>query len=270
MAGRNGRGTALITGASAGIGEALARTMAREGWELVLVARGEARLRALADALTAAHGVSAHVLPADLADPAAPADLLARVSAAGLEIDALVNNAGFGARGAFAGTADGAQPLTDGARELAMIQVNVTALTDLTKRFVPGMVARGRGRVMNVASTAAFQAGPLMAVYYATKAYVLSFSEALAVELDGTGVTVTCFCPGATHTEFAAAASMEGTALFRSPAVADAASVAEAGYRAMMRGRTVAIPGAANRFGAFATKLAPRALAARIAMRLQA
>jgi short-subunit dehydrogenase len=255
--------TALVTGASGGIGAEIAALFARDGWDVVLVARSREGLEAVGQRLTAAHGVRVHVVPADLADPAAPQAVFDAVEALGLGIDALVNNAGFGLAGTFADVGQGAAtPLP---RELEMLQVNVVALTHLSKLFVPGMVRRRRGYVMNVASTAAFQPGPRMAVYYASKAYVLSFSEALSVELDGTGVTVTALCPGATRTEFQAQANMENSRLFRGPNVMTAAAVAETGYRAMRAGKPVVIPGAVNRVMAHSTRLIPRRLAARIA-----
>ena len=255
------RPVALVTGASAGIGKELARRFARGGHDLVLTARRVDELQTLADELRSA-GATAHVFPADLSDPAAPRKLFDEVAAAGLAVDVLVNNAGFGVYGKFADA--------DPDRLLAMVRVNVLALTELTRLFIPGMVARGRGRVLNVASTAAFQPGPLMAGYYATKAYVLSLSEALAHELRGTGVTVTCLCPGPTRTEFAAVAAAEGTKLFDNPNVTDAGPVADAGYRATMRGRRVVIPGVLNRLGAVATRFVPRTVLMRIVERIQA
>ena len=179
--------TALVTGASSGIGLELATLLAKDRHDLVLVARGRERLDGVARGLTEEFGVAATVLPADLTDPSAPIDIALALAERKLAIDILVNNAGFGVYGFFAQT-----PLE---KELAMIQVNITALTHLTKLLLPGMLERRRGRILNVASTAAFQPGPLMAVYYATKAYVLSFSEALANETAGTGVTVTALCP---------------------------------------------------------------------------
>jgi short-subunit dehydrogenase len=254
------RPVALVTGASAGIGKELARRFARGGHDLILTARRAGELHALAGELRAA-GVGARVVPADLSDPAAPRRLFDEVAAAGLTVDVLVNNAGFGVYGPFAAA--------DPDRLLAMVRVNVLALTELTRLYIPGMVARGRGRVLNVASTAAFQPGPLMAGYYATKAYVLSLSEALAHELRGTGVTVTCLCPGPTRTEFASAAAAEGSKLFDSPNVADAAPVADAGYRATMRGQRLVIPGLLNRLGAFGARLMPRPLMLRVIERIQ-
>jgi hypothetical protein len=176
-------------------------------------------------------------------------------------VDLLVNDAGLGVHGFFAET-----PLE---RELETIRVNVLALTELTKLFLPGMLGRRRGVIVNVASTAAFQPGPLMAVYYATKAYVLSFTEALAEELRGTGVTATALCPGPTVTEFQKLAGLEDTPLFRGPLVADAAAVARAGYEGAMKGKRVIVPGFANRVLGYAARVGPRRLATRIARKMQ-
>lgn len=245
------RPVALVTGASSGIGAELARILARERHDLVLVARTAPALEGLAAELRAAHDVAVTVAPADLAAPDGVDRVVAALADAGRSPDVLVNNAGFGASGHF--------DEIPWATQRDMIAVNVTALTGLTRRLVPPMVARGHGRVLNVASTAAFQPGPLMAVYYATKAYVLSFSEALAEELRHTGVTVTALCPGPTATGFAAAAGMTGSRLFRTGGiVGDARTVAAAGYRAMCRGRRVAIPGRLNQLVAFSTRLVPR------------
>ncbi|MBI3967434.1 MAG: SDR family oxidoreductase [Chloroflexi bacterium] len=252
----------LITGASSGIGAELARVFAEHGYDLVLVARREAELAALGRQLAASHGVDFHVIPADLADPVAPGQLVDTLRERGLTIDILVNNAGYGLHGAFA--------QTDLDTELRMIQLNVTALTHLTKLLLPGMLARRRGRVLNVASTASFMPGPFMAVYYATKAYVLSFSEAIANELQGTNVTVTALCPGPTHTGFAAAASANRMQLFTGPRVMDAATVARIGFAALMRGRRVVIPGFRNRWLIRAAGLLPRSLVLQITRRLQA
>ncbi|MGI8510381.1 MAG: SDR family NAD(P)-dependent oxidoreductase [Gemmatimonadaceae bacterium] len=251
------RPLAVATGASGGIGLELARILAREGYDLVLVARSLPELERIARELSANHNVGAEASQADLSDPAAPRQLFEAVSARGRAVDILINNAGFGLAGRF--------DQTDGTRELEMIQVNVAAVTELTKLFLPGMIQRGRGRIMNVASTAAFQPGPLMAVYYATKAYVLSFTQAVAEELRDTGVTLTALCPGPTHTGFAKIANMQGTRLFNSPLTMGARDVAEYGYRAMMRGHRVAIPGVFNRLGAFATRLAPRRVLTKLA-----
>lgn len=251
------RPVALVTGASAGIGRSIAQILAREGYDLVLVARREADLRALASELEG-HGASSRVLAADLTAPDAAAKVVAEVGADG--IDALVNNAGFGGHGAFAD-----RPRDD---DLRMVALNVTALTDLTKLVLPAMVARGSGRILNVASTAAFQPGPFMAVYYATKAYVLSLSEALAEEVRGTGVTVTCLCPGVTTTEFQQVAGVEDVPLTKGPLSMSAEAVAEAGVRGMLRGKRLVIPGAHNKVGVQAVRLSPRAAVVKVVRRL--
>lgn len=255
------RQTALITGASSGIGLDLSRLFARDGCDVVLVARSREALQALADELATRHGIEAHVFAADLARPESPRELAAAVAARGLEIDFLVNNAGFGLAGRFADL--------DLETELRMIQVNVAALTALTGLFLPPMLARRRGRILNVASTAAFQPGPLMAVYYATKAYVLSLSEAIAEEVRGTGVTVTALCPGPTATGFADTAAMSRSRLFRLAQPAKSMDVARAGYRAMLRGKPIRVTGAANLLLAQSVRIAPRALVRKIARALQ-
>lgn len=256
------RPAALVTGASSGIGRALAELFAADGHELVLVARSTDVLSALAAELAERHGARAHAVPADLAVRDAPAVIAEESVALGLQITHLVNNAGFAVYGPFTET--------DGERERDMIRVNVEALTALTKIFVPGMVTRGRGRILNVASTAAFQPGPNMAVYYATKAYVLHFSVALAMELEGTGVTVTTLCPGPTRTAFASRAGMTGSRLFAGGRGMDVARVARAGYDGMRRGEGIVVPGTGNKALALATRLVPRGVAARIARRVQA
>jgi len=254
-------GTALITGASSGIGLELAKLFALDGYDLVLVARRVERLEALGAELARRYGIRYHAVAVDLADPAAPATIVQRLDGAGLAVDVLVNNAGLGALGAFA-TAD---PET-GRR---MIRVNVEALTQLTRLLLPGMLARRRGRVLNVASTAGFVPGPLMAVYYATKAYVISFSEALAEELRGSGVSITVLCPGPTRTEFQAVAKMETTRLFRMPGVTNAGDVARAGYRGLMRGKRMVVPGLMNRALPFVVRVSPRGVVARVSRFLQ-
>jgi hypothetical protein len=260
---RNGRGgararrTALVTGASAGIGRELAALFAADGHDVVLVARSVPKLEALAGELATAHRVAAHVVGADLGDPGAPAAIVERVRALGLDVDFLVNNAGFGSSGAFLDL--------DLAREVGLVDVNVRSLLELTHRFAKPMRDRGFGRVMNIASTAGFQPGPFMATYYASKAFVVSFTEALAFELAGTGVTVTCYCPGATATEFAAAAGNAKSRLFERGGVADAPSVARHAYGAMMKGRVLSVHGALNWFGMESVRFAPRSLVRRIA-----
>jgi uncharacterized protein len=253
--------TALVTGASSGIGRELAKLLAREGHDLVLVARRREALEELARELAVKHGVAARVIAKDLTAPDSTAEIFGELERERLSVDILVNNAGLGVHGRFWET--------DLDRQIEIIQVNVMALTGLTGRFLPGLVARGRGRIVNVASTAAFQPGPYMAVYYATKAYVLSFSEALAEELSDTGVTVTALCPGPTMTEFQAAAGLEDTLLFRGPLVMDAAKVARVGWAGAKRGKRVVIPGLANRFLKETVRFSPRRLVTAAAGRMQ-
>ena len=252
--------TALITGASGGIGEELARLFAGNEHDLVLVARSEEKLEALGGELSRAHGVQSRALAADLADPAAPPRLFQSIEDLGITIDVLVNNAGFGARGAFSEI--------DYEVESRMIQLNVATLTQLTRLFLPGMLERRSGKVLNVASTAAFVPGPFMAVYYASKAYVLSFSEGLSEEVQGTGVTVTALCPGPTQTNFAAAAGNQDSILFRTGSVMDARTVARAGYHGLMAGERLVIPGWSNQMTVFSTRLAPRTMLAKITRKL--
>jgi short-subunit dehydrogenase len=253
------KGTALVTGASAGLGLDLARLFAKDGHTLVLVARRREKLDELAAELAKAHGTKSHVIPADLADHGAPARIFDEASRLGLQVDYLVNNAGFGSNGTFAAL--------DPRRELDMIEVNVMALVHLTRLFLPDMIARKRGRILNVGSTAGFVSGPYMATYYASKAFVNSFTEALAFELRGTGVTATAFCPGATATEFAAVAGNDKSRLFQS-GVAGSAEVALAGYRAMLAGKPLAVPGLRNKLVTLAPRLVPRRLSSAIAARL--
>ncbi len=251
------RSIALLTGASSGIGSALAFEYAAHGYDVVLVARRAEALAALANALTERHRVQATPLPQDLLEPGAAGRIAEELERRGMTIDALVNNAGFGVHGAFLDT--------DPTREVAMIQLNVAVLTELTKRFVPGMVARRGGHVLNIASTAAFQPGPFMAVYCATKAYVLSFSEALSEELRGTGVTVTALCPGATESEFARISGNAATKLFRNGHVMSAEEVARIGYQSAARGERLRIAGVRNAFLAKSASFAPRGMVLRIA-----
>src|SRR5205807_8317174 len=240
--------TALVTGASGRIGEELARLFAPDGHSLVLVARSRDKLSALAEELSDKHNVNALVLPADLARAEAPREIFEELQSDAVTVDALVNNAGIGSYGLFAET--------DAKTELDLLQINVVALTHLTKLFLPQMIARRRGYVLNVASTAAFQPGPLMAVYYASKAYVLSFTEALANETSGTDVRVSALCPGPTETGFVAAAGMVESKLFDAN-VMDARSVAVEGYRGMLSGKTIVIPGFRNRLLASGYRFAP-------------
>ncbi|HEX6086217.1 MAG TPA: SDR family oxidoreductase [Thermoanaerobaculia bacterium] len=249
--------TALITGPSSGIGLDLAHLFAEDGHDVVLVARSEGKLRALAAELESKHDINARVIVADLARPEAPREVFAAAPA----IDVLVNNAGFGISGRFAETA--------ARTELEIIQVNIAALTHLTKLFLPQMVERRRGRILNVASTAAFQPGPLMAVYYASKAYVLSFSEAIAEELRGTGVTVSALCPGPTATGFQKTANLGSEALLQMMKPGSSMDVARAGYRGLMRGQRVIIPGMKNKMGVQVVRISPRGLVTRVVRALQ-
>lgn len=257
--------TALVTGASGGIGEAIARQLASRGADLILVARSADRLHALAGELSQQHGIRAEVIAADLSCPDAGRTLEAEVAARGLQVDLLVNNAGFGGFSEFARQ----DPQDIG----EMIAVNITALTDLTRRFLPPMLERGRGRVLNVASTAGFVPGPLMAVYYATKAYVLSFSEGVNEELRGTGLSVTALCPGPVDTGFQDAASLHESRLMSGLtrlAVVDVDTVARIGVEATLRGQGVAVAGGANKLQVSAFRLLPRSVAARVIAGVQA
>ena len=254
------RPTALITGASAGIGAELAKVFAAQKHDVVLVARRRDALEALAGTLEGKHGIKATVVVDDLGDPDAPERIFAAVRDAGIDVEVLANNAGFGLGGEFSET-----PIE---REIEMVQVNIAALMHLTKLFVAPMLKRRAGYVLNVASTAAFFPGPFQSVYYASKAFVLSFSQALAVELAPSGISVTCLCPGPTETEFAQVAGMKSVRLPNLD-VADAADVAEFGYRAMRAGSRVAVPGARNKLVVQAQRFVPRRLIARAMERMQ-
>jgi uncharacterized protein len=249
------KGTALITGASSGIGAELAKLCAGGGYDLVLVARQRAALEELASTLSRTHGIATRVLVADLADAGAARVVFESAGA----VDILINNAGFGLRGAYSET--------DWEAEARMIQVNVTALAHLTKLYLPGMIARRAGRILNVASTAAFVPGPFMAMYYATKAFVFSFSLAIANELRGTGVTLTALCPGATRTNFFEAAGTSDSNLLKGSSMS-AAEVAREGYDAMMAGKPEIIAGRRNRWMIWGVRLAPRRMLANFARRL--
>jgi short-subunit dehydrogenase len=242
--------TVLITGASGGIGYELAKQFARDRYTLVLVARNPERLAQVATELQNQFGNPVRTIPLDLENPAAPLFLFDQLQREGIPIDILINNAGFGAFGEFAAMAEG--------EILGQIQLNIAALTHLTKLFLSPMIPRHHGRIMNVASTAAFQPGPLMAVYYATKAYVLSFSEALANELRGSGVSVTCFCPGPTNTGFAKRAGNDESRLFKRIGGMNAETVARDGYRGLMKGKTIVISGTQNWLAAESVRFAPR------------
>jgi short-subunit dehydrogenase len=253
-------GTALVTGASSGIGREIAWLAAKDRHDVVLVGRRKERLELFAGELASRFGVAADVVIADISEPGSAARIFAAAEKRA-PIEVLVNAAGLGVHGFFWKT-----PID---QERDTILVNVLGLTELTKLCVTGMVERRRGRVLNVASTAAFQPGPLMAVYYATKAYVLSFTEALAEELRGTGVTATALCPGPVLTGFQEKAGMADVPLLRGPIVLDVAKVARAGWRGAMRGKRVVVPGIANRVLAAGARFSPRRLSAKIARRLQ-
>jgi hypothetical protein len=246
----DGSTTALITGASGGIGYELAKLFAKDHYNLVLVARSESKLAQFADDLHRQFGIWVKPVALDLASAEASQLLFDRLRSEGIGIDVLVNNAGYGKLGAFA---DVPWEETSG-----QIQLNVTALTHLTKLFLPSMIEKRSGKILNVASTAGFQPGPLMAVYYATKAYVISFSEAIANELKGSGVTVTCLCPGPTDTGFQARAAVEGSRLFKQFRPMSAQAVARVGYRTLMKGKTLAIAGFMNWLLAESVRFSPR------------
>ncbi len=258
--------TAVVTGASGGIGEQIARQLAGRGADLVLVARTEAALEALAEEVRAAYGVTAHVIALDLSLPDAGERLEQAISDLGVTVDVLVNNAGFGGFAEFWEQDPGEID--------RMLAVNVRVLTDLSRRFLPGMVDRQRGRVLNVASTAAFQPGPLMAVYYASKAYVLSLSEALHEELRGTGVTVTALCPGPVETGFQAASKLKNSRLLDGPTrvltMLPADKVAEIGVESMLAGRAVAVAGRVNQVQVLLPRLLPRSAMTRVIATVQA
>jgi short-subunit dehydrogenase len=243
--------TALVTGASAGLGKELAWLLAAGGHDLVLVARRRENLEALAAEIKGKHPLQVHVLAEDLAKPGAAARVAGAVAERGLAIDVLVNNAGFGGSGAFV--------QRDLAREMEMIQVNIVTLVELTHLLLPAMVSRKSGRVLNIGSTAGFVPGPYMAIYYASKAFVNSFTEALSVELEGTGVTATVSCPGATATEFAQVAGNDKSPLFKS-GVMGAREVAQDAYDAMMRGEPLSVAGFANKVKIASLRVAPRGM----------
>jgi short-subunit dehydrogenase len=247
--------TALITGASSGIGQALAHHFAQDGYQLVLAARSVAKMQALADDLQQQFKVQVIVIGADLETDAGAVQLHADIQARGLVLSALVNNAGYGAFGEFKDTALRS--------ELAMMQLNMNTVVVLSKLFLPDLLAT-RGKILNTASTAAFQPGPYMAVYYATKAFVLSFSEALASELEDTGVTVTALCPGPTASGFQGKAQLGNSALIKGKKLPTSKKVAALGYRAMQRGQRVYIPGFMNWAMAQSMRFTPRNLATKV------
>ncbi len=253
--------TALITGASSGIGYELAIIHASKGDNLVLVARNISKLNQLKTELEKQYKVTVNVIEKDLSKANASKELFYETQRKNIQIDYLVNNAGFGDFGMFYET--------DWKKEEQMINLNITCLTQLTKLYLQEMVKRKSGKIMNVASTAAFQSGPTMAVYYATKAYVLSFSEAIDNEVRDKGITVTALCPGATESGFQAAAAMEESALVKGKKLPTSKEVAEYGYKAMMSGKTVAIHGTMNYIMANSIRFLPRKLVVKITRQIQ-
>lgn len=254
--------TALVTGASSGLGREFCDLAAADGYNLVLVARNPHRLEEAATQLRTEHGRDVDIIAKDLGEAGAAGAIYNEVKQRGLRPSVLINNAGFAYNGYFE---------KQNLAELdSMMQTNMVALTTLTRLFLPDMLGRREGRILNVASTAAFQPGPLMTVYYASKAYVLSFTEALGVEIEGSGLTATVVCPGPVKTGFQARAGLHDSVMLRSPLVMDARRVAEIGYRAMMAGKAVCVPGALNALTAFLALHSPRSLTARMAKKIQA
>lgn len=247
----NSKGYALITGASGGIGLELARVFASKGHNLILVARSTEKLETLKEELEKQYSIHAEVMTKDLSRPGAPKELYIEVRDKNLEISILVNNAGFGIYGHFS--------KTDLAKELEMLQLNILSLTELTKLFLGPMLQKKSGKILNLASTAAFQPGPIMACYYASKAYVLSFSEALDNELKGTGVSVSTLCPGPTESNFQSRADINTSIhLFKASGVMSAAEAARAGYEGLMKGKRLIIPGFMNKVTPLGMRFLPR------------
>jgi short-subunit dehydrogenase len=252
--------TALITGASKGIGRELAVIHASAGDNLVLVARTSSKLEMLKSELEGKYGISVNVITKDLSVKDAAQELFDELSAEAINIDYLVNNAGFGDFRMYAET--------DWKKQEEMINLNITALAHLTRLIIPGMISRGFGKILNVASLAAFQPGPSMSVYFASKAFVLSFSQALNNELKEKGITVTALCPGSTQTDFHAV-TLGDPRLVKERRMDSAHDVAEYGYRAMMKGKPVAIYGARNRFMIFMTRFLSRGFVVKMARKIQ-
>jgi short-subunit dehydrogenase len=254
------RKTALITGASSGIGSELARLFAQDNYNLVIVARNQVNLRKLAAELEAKYNIFIKIIIKDLAVPSAPQEIFEETQKEKIDVDVLVNNAGFANFGKFMET--------DLQTELNMINVHIVAMTHLAKLYIREMVKLGSGKILNVASTAAFQPGPLLAVYYASKSYILLFSEALSDELKNDSITVTVLCPGPTDTEFIPRGHLENSRLFKASNLMDAAEVAKAGYEGLKEGKAVIIPGLKNRARTIGVRIFPRKMVTKISRML--
>lgn len=253
--------TALITGASSGFGAEFAKIFAKDGYNLVITARSTDKLEKLKQNIELEYGVDVFVYTSDLSLPASPQQLFNFTQQKGITVDVLVNNAGFGDLGNFA--------KSDLVRQQQMVDLNISALMQLTHLYLPQMIENHHGRILNVASIAGFAPGPGMSVYYATKAFVLSFSDALATELKGTGVTVTALCPGPVNTGFAAAAGFKNNIMFSGKEDGKAAQVSRYGYNAMKKGKAVALPDMLCKLGAFGVRLVPRSVAKNVIYAIQ-
>ena len=251
--------TVLITGASSGIGMGLAKLFAADGSDLVLVARREDRLNELAEKLKSEHGIEVHVLPKDLSKKTSPKEIFNHLKKEKIEIDVLVNNAGFGSRGTVSEL--------DTDLQVDMVQVNAAALTHLTSLFLPGIIERGQGGILNVGSLAGFQPGPNLAVYFATKAYVLSFTEALAEEISNPNIKISCFAPGPVKTEFGEKSDLEDSLLFKL-SLMDLEPAVKAGYEVFRKGKTIVIPGLKQQIVPFLNRFTPRLIVRKIAKKL--
>jgi short-subunit dehydrogenase len=251
--------TVLITGASSGIGMGLAKLFAADGSDLVLVARREDRLNELAEELKSEHGIEVLVLPKDLSKKTSPKEIFNHLKKEKIEIDVLVNNAGFGSRGTVSEL--------DTDLQVDMVQVNAAALTHLTSLFLPGIIERGQGGILNVGSLAGFQPGPNLAVYFATKAYVLSFTEALAEEISNPNIKVSCFAPGPVKTEFGEKSDLEDSLLFKM-SLMDLEPAVKAGYEGFRKGKTIVIPGLKQQIVPFLNRFTPRLIVRKIAKKL--
>ncbi|TDI89970.1 MAG: SDR family oxidoreductase [Candidatus Dadabacteria bacterium] len=251
--------TVLITGASSGIGMGLAKLFAADGSDLVLVARREDRLNELAEKLKSEHGIEVHVLPKDLSKKTSPKEIFNHLKKEKIEIDVLVNNAGFGSRGMVSEL--------DTDLQVDMVQVNAAALTHLTSLFLPGIIERGQGGILNVGSLAGFQPGPNLAVYFATKAYVLSFTEALAEEISNPNIKISCFAPGPVKTEFGEKSDLEDSLLFKL-SLMDLEPAVKAGYEGFRKGKTIVIPGLKQQIVPFLNRFTPRLIVRKIAKKL--